>query len=322
MHRCSTCAYAANTEKAKAKIDRSRTPTLDHQWVTSLDWPAVRSALVVRMASGGANISIECPQGFQGSSGVSYSVHLMRVYTVRSGQASGADNKSGSGNYTTWAVIVPVGRRVNPIKVKSHLSRHIPGANILDACVVRTISAPEDARQFAEEEEEEEEDKGAEDGTKKDTVSGVLVDESLVGERDKNAGAEGTVGDLVLAEEHDRCAEEGCDGALISSKGIEVGHVFYLGTKYSAKLNARVASTHGTQLHPEMVDATSTFCRDEPELNARIQGCYGLGVTRLLAAIVETSHDERGIVWPLAASPYKVGYLCARVVCACLMRSL
>jgi len=92
--------------------------------------------------------------------------------------------------------------------------------------------------------------------------------------------------DFNLARESDGCAENGCGGTLRASKGIEVGHVFYLGTKYSAKFNAKILSPTTT--------------------NPAEMGCYGLGVTRILASVVETSHDENGIIWPPPIAPYKV----------------
>jgi prolyl-tRNA synthetase len=66
-----------------------------------------------------------------------------------------------------------------------------------------------------------------------------------------------------------------------------VGHVFYLGTKYSAAMNATVLDEEGNQRPMEM-------------------GCYGIGITRMLAAIIEQNHDDNGIIWPMAVAPYHV----------------
>jgi prolyl-tRNA synthetase len=76
-------------------------------------------------------------------------------------------------------------------------------------------------------------------------------------------------------------------GVLAIQRGIEVGHVFYLGTKYSEAMNATFLNEHGKPALLEM-------------------GCYGIGVTRLLGAAIEQGHDERGIVWPLALAPFTV----------------
>jgi prolyl-tRNA synthetase len=76
-------------------------------------------------------------------------------------------------------------------------------------------------------------------------------------------------------------------GVLAIQRGIEVGHVFYLGTKYSKAMNATFLDETGKPAHFEM-------------------GCYGIGVTRILGAAIEQSHDARGIVWPDAIAPFTV----------------
>lgn len=76
-------------------------------------------------------------------------------------------------------------------------------------------------------------------------------------------------------------------GVLAIERGIEVGHVFYLGTKYSKAMNATFLGEDGKPAHFEM-------------------GCYGIGITRLPAAAIEQNHDERGIIWPDALAPFTV----------------
>ena len=76
-------------------------------------------------------------------------------------------------------------------------------------------------------------------------------------------------------------------GLLAIERGIEVGHVFYLGTKYSKAMNATFLAEDGKPAHFEM-------------------GCYGIGITRLPAAAIEQNHDERGIIWPDALAPFTV----------------
>jgi prolyl-tRNA synthetase len=76
-------------------------------------------------------------------------------------------------------------------------------------------------------------------------------------------------------------------GALVIERGIEVGHVFYLGTKYSRAMNATFLGENGKPQFMEM-------------------GCYGIGITRLPAAAIEQNHDERGIIWPDAIAPFTV----------------
>ncbi len=74
-------------------------------------------------------------------------------------------------------------------------------------------------------------------------------------------------------------------GVLAIERGIEVGHVFYLGTKYSQAMNATFLGENGKPQFLEM-------------------GCYGIGITRLPAAAIEQNHDERGIIWPDAIAPF------------------
>jgi len=76
-------------------------------------------------------------------------------------------------------------------------------------------------------------------------------------------------------------------GVLAIQRGIEVGHVFYLGTKYSKAMNATFLDVDGKPKHFEM-------------------GCYGIGVTRILGAAIEQQHDERGIIWPESIAPFTV----------------
>jgi prolyl-tRNA synthetase len=75
---------------------------------------------------------------------------------------------------------------------------------------------------------------------------------------------------------------------LVTARGIEVGHIFYFGTKYSAPMKAVVAGPNGEQIPVEM-------------------GSYGIGVSRLVGAIIEASHDDAGIIWPESVAPFTVG---------------
>ncbi|HJL00996.1 MAG TPA: proline--tRNA ligase [Polyangiaceae bacterium LLY-WYZ-15_(1-7)] len=78
-----------------------------------------------------------------------------------------------------------------------------------------------------------------------------------------------------------------CGGTLHAYRGIEGGHIFILGTHYSSKMNA-------------------TFLDDDGEAKPFVMGCYGIGVTRLMAAAIEQHHDDDGIQWPLSIAPYQV----------------
>lgn len=91
-------------------------------------------------------------------------------------------------------------------------------------------------------------------------------------------------------EKHDPAKDKELGDRLVQARGIEVGHIFYFGTKYSKALGATVMGPSGDQVTVEM-------------------GSYGIGVSRLVGAIIEAHHDERGIVWPEAVAPFKVGLI-------------
>ncbi len=97
------------------------------------------------------------------------------------------------------------------------------------------------------------------------------------------------VGDIALAEAGHRCVQ--CGGEFIAERGVEVGHVFKLGTFFSEALNA-------------------TFLSPEGSLLPAIMGCYGIGIGRLLAATIEHNRDERGMRLPPNVAPFQV-YLAA-----------
>jgi len=94
-----------------------------------------------------------------------------------------------------------------------------------------------------------------------------------------------TYGDLVTVVTGDPCPR--CGSPLSVDRGIEVGHTFQLGTKYSVALGADYTDETGQQ-HP------------------MVMGCYGIGVSRVVAAVVEEHHDDAGLMWPAALAPYQV----------------
>ncbi len=130
----------------------------------------------------------------------------------------------------------------------------------------------------------------------------IVVDSELEGQKNMCAGANkpdhhvknvnygrdykgDIVADLKLLKEGDPCPV--CGAAVKHARGIEVGQVFKLGTKYSQAMNA--------------------IYKDENQKDQLIvMGCYGIGVTRTLAAVVEQHHDENGIIWPVSVAPYHV----------------
>lgn len=96
---------------------------------------------------------------------------------------------------------------------------------------------------------------------------------------------EGIVGDFRNVEEGDKCTK--CGSALEVARGVEVGHIFKLGTKYSESMGATYLDKNG---------------KSQPI----VMGCYGIGVERTAAAVIEQHHDENGIIWPLSIAPYHV----------------
>jgi prolyl-tRNA synthetase len=91
--------------------------------------------------------------------------------------------------------------------------------------------------------------------------------------------------DLIAVQEGDKC--ECCTGKLSYTKGIEAGHIFQLGTKYSEAMGANFLDANGKSQPFEM-------------------GTYGIGVSRLIAAVIEQSHDEKGCIWTKETAPYMV----------------
>jgi prolyl-tRNA synthetase len=91
------------------------------------------------------------------------------------------------------------------------------------------------------------------------------------------------VASISLARDGDGCAR--CDGRLRERRGIEMGHVFKLGTMYSEAMDVRYLDRAG-------------------ERHDTVMGCYGIGVERMLAAVIEANHDKDGIIWPKDVAPF------------------
>jgi prolyl-tRNA synthetase len=94
------------------------------------------------------------------------------------------------------------------------------------------------------------------------------------------------ISDITNAKEGDICPKCG-KGKLGMARGVEVGHIFKLGTKYSDALGCVYLDNNGKE-------------------HSMVMGCYGIGVSRVLAAIIEQYHDDDGIIWPSIVAPYKV----------------
>ena len=92
--------------------------------------------------------------------------------------------------------------------------------------------------------------------------------------------------DITFVSDGAKC--QICGEKLSFENGIEIGNLFKLGTKYSEALNLKYSDEHN-------------------ELNPVFMGCYGIGLGRCMAAIVEEHHDDKGIIWPMEVAPYKAG---------------
>ena len=132
----------------------------------------------------------------------------------------------------------------------------------------------------------------------------IIADASLKGATGRVAGAnkdgyhiknvdlardtkltDGDFADLVIAMAGDLCPN--CGKPIVVKRGIEVGQVFKLGTKYTGAFKA-------------------VYKNDKLEEQTMVMGCYGIGVSRTLQAVIEQSHDENGIIWPASVAPYQV----------------
>ena len=110
----------------------------------------------------------------------------------------------------------------------------------------------------------------------------------LTGANWRRDASEPAVADLRNAVDGDPSPDG--SGTITIRRGIEVGHIFQLGDKYSESMGAVVLDDDGRAIHPVM-------------------GCYGIGVTRVVAAAIEQNHDEKGIVWPVEIAPFHVALL-------------
>ncbi|MPQ42363.1 proline--tRNA ligase [Clostridium tarantellae] len=103
---------------------------------------------------------------------------------------------------------------------------------------------------------------------------------------------QGKVGDYRNITIGEKCPCCGCE--ITIARGTEVGHIFKLGTKYSEAMNA-------------------TFIDEDGKSKPFVMGCYGIGVTRTMASIIEQHNDENGIIWPLSVAPYHVSIIVANI---------
>ena len=261
---CPGCGYAANLEKAERKLPGGSQPAATAADATSRVPPCEA------VHTPGAK-TIEQVSAFMGVPGSAFVKSL--VYA--------ADGKP-------VMVCVPGDRDVNEVKLKHFLDAKTlaladyemvlkaSGANAGSVGPVKPAQA--DLRIVADQEL-----KGATGcivGANKDDYHLKNVDLA----RDAKI-ADGDYADLVIARAGDICPR--CGKPMALKRGIEVGHVFKLGTKYTDAFRA-------------------VYKNDQLQENVMVMGCYGIGVSRTVQAVIEQSHDKDGIIWPASVAPFQV----------------
>jgi len=248
---CSECSYAANTEKATSMLGEKSVE--EDKELTKIATPDART--------------IEELEKFFNTSSNSFGKTL--IYKV---------------GERVIAVMVRGDRTLNETKVVNALGGNVELEMADEETVLKATSAQVG---FA--------------GPVGLKVDLLLVDEELVNRKNFIVGAnetgyhyenvnygrdfEGTVGDFRTVVEGDSCPR--CGASITIRRGVEVGHIFKLGTKYSSAMGANYLDENG---------------KEQP----LVMGCYGIGVNRTIAAIIEQHHDENGIVWPMEIAPHKV----------------
>ena len=289
---CDGCGYAANLEKAERKVERRgggggggggeelrRTKVVNSAVGLSPQpsalQPSQPSQPLEVIPTPGAK-TIDEVSKFMGVPGSAFVKSLIYV----------ADGKP-------VMVCVPGDRDVNEVKLKHFLG--VKKIELADYETVLNCSGanagsvgpvkPADASLRIVADQELRGAKGCIVGANKDDhhIKNVDLD------RDCKIAAE-DYADLVIVRDGDICAK--CGKPLVIKRGIEVGHVFKLGTKYTDAFKAG-------------------YKNDKLEEQVMVMGCYGIGISRTVQAVIEQSHDANGIVWPSSVAPYQV--------CVCLL---
>ncbi|MCQ2392545.1 MAG: proline--tRNA ligase, partial [Kiritimatiellae bacterium] len=252
---CDACGYAANLEKAERKVAAR----------ADADCPAYEE-----VATPGAK-TIEQVSKFLGVPGSAFVKSL--VYA--------ADGKP-------VMVCVPGDRDVNEVKLRHFLD--VKKLELADYETVLKASGanagsvgpvkPADASVRIVADQALKGAKGCIVGANKDDFHLKNVDLA----RDTKL-TDADFADLVIVQDGDICAK--CGKPMVIKRGIEVGHVFKLGTKYTDAFKA-------------------VYKTDELKEQVMVMGCYGIGVSRTVQAVIEQSHDKDGIIWPAAVAPFQV----------------
>ncbi|HEU5348831.1 MAG TPA: proline--tRNA ligase [Ktedonobacterales bacterium] len=266
------------------------------------------------LADGGEDTLIVCPNcGYaanqevaiaargpvtQGEAAPLHTLHTPGATTI----AALCDAASCTADQTLKAVFYTTGERIILALIRGDLEvNDIKLRNVLDAKEVRALSPEESAAHglvvgYA-----------GPVGLEVDTPVTLVADDSIVGATNLIAGANqadyhlagvsygrdfhaDVTGDIAKVTVGDICAT--CGGTLETRRGIEAANIFKLGWKYSATMGATFRDQAGTS-------------------QPMVMGCYGLGITRLLACVLEQHHDDAGIIWPPSIAPYACSLLVA-----------
>ncbi len=257
---CDTCGYAANSEKAVSLV--AAPEKLDTKKMETADTPGVHS--------------VEEVAGFLKTT----SDRLIKTLIFKM-----VGDGAPEGDKRFVAALIRGDREINEVK----LTHHVGAAELVlasDADIEQVTGGPvgfsgpvglKNIRVVA--------DRSVTDIT--DGVTGANeADKHHVHVQPGRDFAIDETADLNTAQAKDSCTR--CDGGTLNvRRGIEVGHIFKLGTKYSESMKA-------------------TFLDEGGKKQPFVMGCYGIGVGRSVAASVEQNHDDKGIVWPMALAPYQV----------------
>jgi len=248
------CGYAVNLERARAKEENRARGGKDFDHYSEVGTPG--------------KATVEDVAAFMGVS----AREIVKTLLYRSGDAN-------------IAILIPGDREVNDIKLVRIMNdpaiRFLEPAEITDFTggpvgFSGPVGLPAGTRIFADEMVKE---------YSSMIVGANRVDTHLAGVKEgRDFRVEGFE-DFTMAREGDLCPR--CSTPMSQANGIEVGHIFKLGTKYSSAMNANFLDEKGGS-HPF------------------IMGCYGFGVSRMVAAAIEQKHDKDGIVWPASIAPFDV----------------
>jgi prolyl-tRNA synthetase len=258
---CMKCSYAANIERAEAKSDKPEKESESEKPFERVQTPGKKTAQEVAAF---LKVPVE---------------RLIKTLLYQAGDPP---------DIQVVAVLVRGGHEVNEVKLKNHLtSLGIRGEVALAGPerVERATGAPSGFSGPV--------------GLKKVKIFADLtvkdMNDFVVGGNEKDVhlvhvqiGRDFTVeqfADLRSVQEGDPCPR--CEGRIAITRGIEVGHTFMLGKKYSEAMDAKFINAAGKNEH-------------------YIMGCYGIGVSRTVAAAIEQNHDGKGIIWPRALAPFQV----------------